>query len=428
MAISDSSSQQVLTAETRAERASIEIVPTTHRPFELFLVSAIVFLSPMNYLRTDLFYFTLGDVFTALAFVFVLATKRLMTVPFGKVSTSWYLGVSLLALGLTIGTIVKGEASAGAIVVAQYIFSFAILPMVLVGRPRAELVFLIKVFVFSMAIVMLHGTYFAVYEPTDIRFISGSGRMYGLIQRENATGAMGAFALVMAQWLYMSRHIFGIGFLMLAIPIAYGILLTGSNTGFFLAGFGVLTLGLFSGSVRLLAAAVGLGVVAVTVILLWGEFFLPEIFMKRVYGAIVSGDSSQAGSFHDRIALNRDALQIARDTIWIGLGGDQFRDVSPMGSPVHNTYLLLLSEGGLMSLAGLVFMLITGLFIGWQAYQRRDYMAGGLTVTFLFLFALTLNGFAHVYARFWVIPLFLAMSVSVSGPNPQYHPRRARPG
>ncbi len=426
MAISDSSSQHVFTVKTRAEHASIEKVPTTHRPFELFLVSTIVFLSPMNYLRTELFYFTLSDVLTALAFVFLLATKRLMTVPFGKDSVSWYLGVSLLVLGLTIGSIVKGEALDGATVVAQYIFSFAILPMVLVGRPRTELVFLIKVFVFSMAIVMLHGTYFAIYEPADIRFVSGSGRMYGLIQRENATGAMGAFALVMAQWLYMSRHISGIGFLILVAPIAYGILLTGSNTGFFLAGVGVLTLGLFSGSVRFLAAAVGLGIFAVTVILLWGEFFLPEIFIKRVYGAIISGDSSQAGTFDDRIALNRDALQIARGTVFIGLGGDQFRDVSPMGAPVHNTYLLLLSEGGLMSLVGLVFMIITGLFIGWQAYQGKDYMAGGLTVTFLFLFALTLNGFAHVYARFWTIPLFLAISVSVTGSNLQGNSSRAR--
>ncbi len=417
MAISDPFARQTLTTRSCAEPVSIENVHLTHRPFELFLVSAIVFLSPMNYLRTELFYFTLSDIFTALAFVFLLATKRLMTFPFGKVSVSWYLGVSMLVLGLTIGSIVKGGASDGAIVVAQYLFSFAILPMVLVGRPRTELVFLIKVFVFSMAIVMLHGTYFAIYEPADIRFVSASGRMYGLIQRENATGAMGAFAFVMCQWLYMSRHITGIGFLTLAIPIAYGILLTGSNTGFLLTGVGVLALGLFSGSVRFLAAALGVGVIAVTVIVLWGEFFLPEIFIKRVYGAIVSGDSSQAGTFDDRIALNREALQIARDTIWVGLGADQLRVVTSVGAPVHNTYLLLLSEGGLMSLVGLVYLLITGLFLGWQAYQRNDLLAGGLTVTFVCQFALALNGFAHVYSRFWAVPLLLAIAVCVRLPK-----------
>ncbi len=411
-----------ITAEETSEPSSFDRFPTKlglkeSRPYELVLVSAIVFLSPMNYLRMDLLYFTLSDVVAALTFFVLLAANRLTVFPFGNATTSWYLGLTLLLLGLTVGTIVNGDQTDGATVIIQYIFSFVVLPMIIMNRPREEIKLLIKVFVFSIAIVMLHGAYVITFDPSDLRFVSGNGRMYGLIERENAAGATGAVALVLCQWLFMARQISAPVFMLLLVPIAYGVLLTGSNTGFFLAGFGLVALSLSSGSFRTLLVAIVVGAVVVAVVSLWGEHFLPEIFVKRVFGAIISGDSSQVGTFDDRIVLNLEGLQIARNTLWIGLGADQYRTLSLTGNPVHNTYLLLLCEGGIISLVGLTYMLITAFFIGWMAYKRNDRLSGSLTITFVCLFALSLNGFAHVYARFWAIPLLLAIAVSVKNPR-----------
>ncbi len=388
---------------------------TTSGRLEMFLISATVFLSPMNYLRTDLIYFTLSDLFALATVLLMLATRRLATQPFGRQTPSWYAAVALFLFGLMLGSLVKGNPTTATTVFAQYIFSFVLLPMAICARPHSEIIFLVKIFVVSVALIMLHGAFMMAFNPDDVRFVSRSGRMYGLVERENATGALGAVALVFCQWLYFSRKISVAVLLLLSAPIAYGILLTGSNTGFFLALIGSFLLIFLNGSLRLLAASIVVAFAVLAVVALWGEYFLPEIFVKRVYGALQSGDTSQAGTFEDRFALNQEALELARETIWIGLGIEQYRVVSAHGAPVHNTYLLTLTEGGLISLIGLICLPAIAFYIGWRAFfGRHTHLSGALTITYVCLFALSLNGFAHIYARFWAIPLLLAMSVSLS--------------
>lgn len=378
----------------------------------------------MNYLRIDLVYFTLSDLIAALTFVVMLINKRLAPRPFGQETSNWYTGVALFLFGLTLGSVIRGDPTTGIVALAQYTFSLVILPMIILNRPHKEIVFLIKVFVFSMVFVMLHGAYYVNFVPDDSTFISGNGRLNGLVERENAAGALGAVAFVFCQWLYISRNLSLIVFLLSAAAIAYGVLLTGSNTGFFLAGIGVLTLGLFSGSLRTFFAVIFVGGLVVLIVLQWGEYFLPEIFVRRVFGAITTGNINQAGTFEDRLSLTREALSIARDTLWIGLGVDQHRIVSVYEAPVHNTYLLSLTEGGLMSLLGLVYLIVIALFIGWRAYQLNARLSGALTLTYVTLFALSLNGFTHIYARFWAIPFLLALAISVQLPGRAGNPGR----
>ena len=137
--------------------------------------------------------------------------------------------------------------------------------------------------------------------------------------------------------------------------------------------------------------------------------------MRRVFGALQTGELSEAGTFTDRMFLIHEAMEVARETLLIGLGTDQYRVISAHGAPVHNTYLLVLTEGSLMSLFGLIGLYLTGVYLSWRAARQSDsWNIGGMTLIVMLLFALAMNGFAHFYARFWAVPFLLALALSLA--------------
>lgn len=386
---------------------------------DLILMAVAVFLSPMNYLRASFVYVTLSDLFLILALVVMIAQGRVPLMPFGRASVAWYCSVFLLAFGLLAGSAVHSDLVSGLTVVAQYCFSLLVVPMLLLQRPRAQVLFLIKVFVAAMVFVMLHGAWYMAYAPKDFRFVTPSGRLASLVERENAAAALTAIAITFSLWLYFIREIRSPLLIVLLVPLAHGLLQTGSNTGFFLTVIGAICLALFSGAIRLLVGMAVAGAAMVFVILMWGELFLPEIFIKRVLGALETGNMDEAGTFSDRMFLIHEAYGITRHTIFLGLGADQYRTISAHGAPVHNTYLLLLAEGGIISLLGHFGLMATGIMIGLPLLlSKRARWYGVLTVTTVIMLALVQNGLAHFYARFWAVPWFLALAISLAPPEP----------
>ncbi|NHF73100.1 O-antigen ligase family protein [Paracoccus xiamenensis] len=382
---------------------------------DVVLMAAAVFLSPINYLRADFAYITLSDVFLMMSLVVMYAQGRVPLAPFGQVSMAWYCSVFLLAFGLLVSSAIRGDLVAGLTVVGQYCFSLLVVPLLLLQRSRAEVLFLIKVFVAAMVFVMLHGSWYMEFAPKDFRFVTPSGRMSTLVERENAAAALAAIAITFSLWLYFTREIRLLMLVVLTVPLAYGLLQTGSNTGFFLTVIGAVCLALFSGALRLLLGMAMTAGLLVFVTILWGEYFLPDIFVERVMGALETGNMDEAGTFSDRMYLIHEAYGVTRRTIWIGLGADQYRTISAHGAPVHNTYLLLLAEGGIVSLLGHFGLMATGLMIGLPmmlARQTRWY--GVLTITIIIMLALVQNGLAHFYARFWAVPWFLALAISLA--------------
>lgn len=381
---------------------------------DLVLISIAVFLSPMNYFRASFVYLTLGDVFSILALFTLLFGKGVPVRPFGAATWAWYSCLLLLTAGLVVGSAMNGDLLAGMVVAAQYMFSLIVVPMLLLQRTRAETILLIKVFVAGMVFVMLHGAWMIEFHPKDFRFITPSGRLASLVERENAAAALTALAITFSLWLYFTREVGRILLLLLLAPLGYGLLLTGSNTGFFLTGIGVMALVTFSGSVRIMLGMLSVLAGMIFVIMTWGELFLPDIFVKRVFGALSSGELDEAGTFSDRMFLIREAYDLTRHTIFVGLGADQYRTISAHDVPVHNTYLLLLAEGGLISLIGHVGLIITGILIGWPNFvSRSDRWCGVLTITIVLMIALVQNGLAHFYARFWAVPWCLALAASL---------------
>ncbi len=398
---------------------------TTSQEIERLLVIAAVFLSPMTYLRTDIVFFTLSDLVASAAFVVMIANRRVPLRPFADMTSFWLFSVLLLCSGLIAGSLLNGDPLTGAVGVIQYVFSFVCIPLLILGRPARETMFLCKVMAFSLVFVMLHGVLYSVFSPDDARFFSRNGRLTGLIERENGVGLLAGVGIVYVMWLYFNSQISGIVFLALVAPVAYGLLLSASNSGFIVAVVGIFGISFFHGSAKHILAFIGIGVLALAALFLFGQYFLPEVFQERVYGALTTGDSSEAGTFDGRLLLIQEAIYLIDRSIWLGVGVDQHRLISQYGAPVHNTYLLLFSEGGLVSLLGFVCLLLTLAFVGWRSFCNPETRwSGVLMFTILLMFAVALNGVTHVYGRFLSVPLLLPAAICLSGYRFRRHQKR----
>ncbi|SDM04492.1 O-antigen ligase family protein [Aliiruegeria lutimaris] len=380
------------------------------------LAALAVGLSPMNYLRFDAIYVTASDVAMIMAFVVALATSRISLNFFGPGTSLWLISVLLFCGGLILGSLVNGDPLDLARVFSQYFFSLVLLPVVLAGRSHAQVVALLKVLLASMVFVNLFGIYVVHFiDEPSLRLVSGNGRLLSLVERANECAALSAIAMVLLLGLHLMGRLRA-RWVVLGLPILfYGVLLTGSNSGLLTSILGIGAIVLFCGTARHIVAALLLVVGAAKVSFEYGAYFLPAVFQERVFGAIVSGSAAEAGTFVGRAHLNEEALQVARDTLIFGLGADQYREASMHQNPVHNAFLLALTEGGILSLMGLVGLLLTGVFLAMQAMRMRHSQKDGiLTLVALLIFTLMLNMLPFFYGRFFNVPLVLFMALSAS--------------
>jgi hypothetical protein len=368
----------------------------------------------MNFLRIQLFYFTLSDALVCLCLLMMLRRGALALQPIGQASTFyWSLGLSLLLGGLVLSSIVHGDPLRGLVFAVQYFFAYFVLLLVIAGRAEKELIVLAKVFIFAIVLMCLHGAYLINIDgQTNTNFVSGSGRFTGFVERENECAALIALALPMLLYLCTDRRLTRLA--LLALPIlGYGVMLTGSNTGL---GALALSVAIFSALTlnwkRLLPAATA-AAVAIGAIAHWGRDYLPATFQRRVLGALESGDLAQAGTFDHRLELIHEGISRADSTILLGMGADQFAVNSVASQPVHNLYLLLWTEGGLFCMVGFIVMIAAGYGPALSALRRPGGSAvAACTISIVTIFLLSVNAFASVYGRFWSMPVVLAVALA----------------
>jgi O-antigen ligase len=375
-----------------------------------------VFFAPINYLRLNVAYITLSDAFIVLCVVLTALNGRLPLRPLGKATNLWFGSLLLFTGGLMVSSVMVGDPATGAIVTSQYVFAYALVPLCILGRSERDITILIVTFVASMVFVTIHGAYHINFTDGPSPFVSGNGRLRSLVERTNETASLVAFAIVLALWLYLARRLSGVLAIIAIAILGYGLVLTGSNTGFLLTCAGMVLLAVLSGSMRFSLALVALGTLAAVATVIWGESFLPKVFVDRVLVALQTGDPLQAGTFAGRLLLMREAVTIADDSIVLGLGADQYRHVSVYSAPVHNVYLLVLAEGGLVALVGFTGLILSLVYLGWSGLNDpRLRLGGAITLTITAMFAACMAGIPHCYARFWVVPVILAASASLAG-------------
>jgi O-antigen ligase len=237
-----------------------------------------------------------------------------------------------------------------------------------------------------------------------------------LMEEANANASIIAMTVPLVLYLWQARHLSTFLALFVVLPIfVTALVLTSSVTGLSAAFLGAFVFVLanfkpmFFGRALLLLGGIAVFLAA------GGIELLPKTFQKRVLAPIETGDIETVGTFADRVVLMREAVTIIEKNPVVGVGGDQFRRLSSSKQPVHNIYLLLWVEGGILALLGWLAILFSGAVAGFEAFMSRQYRLTGavafsLTAVVVFIGMNT----PHMYGRYWVMPFFLATALAVN--------------
>lgn len=393
------------------------LVPLMSRAAQLLAAIGVFFAPYLVWRVVPDVLFTVSDaIFCLCAGLFILGRSMPLR-PFGGLTPIWFLGLMLALGALLISSILNGDVMRFQIAASQYFFAFAILPILLMRGDRTYALRLVFALVIGVTVMELFGAivYYvtgASYTATQaigFEFITGAGRLGAFMADANANAAMIAMTLPFVMYLFNIGMLSSLATLPLIAILILGLLMSGSFTGFASASIAAFIFTLVAGGGRLLIGTLALTVIG-SLLLATGTVELPAAFKNRVAGAIENQDLSQAGTFLGRMAMIKEAWEIADNTSLVGLGTDQFRVHSESKAPVHNMYLLMWTEGGIPALLGWVIMVLLPLAASIQAI-RSDRRAAGLALSVTIAFIGFSMAAPHMYARNWVIPLLIAMSV-----------------
>lgn len=389
---------------------------------ERAVVYTAVFLAPYATLRFSELFFTFSDFFFCLSLFLLLITGRIRSRPLEGGTSVWLVAFILLFLGIMLGSLFNGSPQRGLIVMGQYLFAYMILMVILIRDDQREAYRLAGIFLVSVILIDIHGiiTFYTVgYVPGEGKgIVTGGKRLATVLRNPNLAAAMNALTLPILLFFWST----GRAKSYLAMPalaiIIVTVVLTSSNSGLFSTALCLsVFIALVSTPRLLLRLALGLSIVVGGAALFGSKEMLPKTFQTRVLGALSSGDISEAGTFLSRAALMEEALHIISEEQIkiIGLGADQFRERSVQSAPVHNLYLLLWVEGGLLALIGWLLFSGVGVLLSLAILRvRGDKRALAAVITTILVFLVIALFNPHMYARYWTMPVLLCFGLGLT--------------
>lgn len=396
-----------------------EITSPQERLVAMLLPAASFFLSWWQVGRLPDTNITISDIFLFICAVAILTSRGLNAAMFGRMSAAWIAGITLLVGGMLIGSLTHGDFVRWPVVGGQYAFAFLLVPMMLASCPRALIERCAIAYVLGVAVsqaiglILMNTLDHATITQYVNRFVvTGNGRLGAMTGEPNSNGAVCTFALVFLLHAFMLDRIRPVFAAFLALFILAGLVASASFTGVAAA---ILSTGLVLAFSRLRTVIVFVLPVALIVaayVSAGGP--VPAAFEQRVGEALMTGDPTKAGTFVGRTVLIREAWQMADENLAIGLGADGYRRHSVYGMPVHQLYLLVLNEGGLMSFLGLclifVAMLVEALLV-----TSRNRLDGVCCVAVLAVFFIYTMSLPHMFGRMWNGPPLLFFALANAG-------------
>jgi hypothetical protein len=391
--------------------------PDTFRTVVRALLAFAAFFLSWRVLRLSAANITASDV-ALLVCAFILVLRgQLNPLPFGNLTIPWILGLALMLGGLLISTLVNGNAIRWLIIGSQYFFAFALIPMALMSADRSWLRRCAVFFVVGVAISQVIGVAAASFlNFADVGtlnspgFLTPTGRVGAMSGEPNPNAAICAFAFPFLINVVQRRDMSWKLALPCGIAIVWGLLASGSFTGFAASAIAVAIVLAMTGMGTLVRVGIPFVLVATAYIYLGGP--VPEIFGERVIQALVTGDPSKAGTFPGRSVVLMEAWDLAEGNILVGLGADGYRHVSKFGIPAHIIHLLVLNEGGIIAFLGLELMLAVMVVIAFSIY-RENRVDGAMCLAVVAVFLIFTMSIPHMYTRVWIVPVFLAFGCAM---------------
>ncbi len=339
----------------------------------------------------------------------------------------WWLGIAMLLCGLLMGSIAYGNPADAFIVLVQYFFSFVVLPLAILARQHDEAILLAKIGILSVAVNVLVGlgAYSVGYSGEGSRqlaLVAGNNRVSGLTDNANALAAIIVLWFPVIWYLGLVRAFKPVLFSCAFALTFVGLIFTSSNSN--LAGAlisGVIYLFLL-GKFRIFFIWTAVVSVTAWIGITFAEKILPQKFVERVLSPLQQGDIKNAGTFDDRAELMVEAWRFLPDYYTLGMGAGQYRELSSHDLPVHNLYLLLANEGGLISLIGLLVLYLAAVTYATLAGPETPnrIVARTTVITATLTFAALMMNFTHIYQRAYIVPWIVSIGLLYSHKRPDW--------
>ena len=339
--------------------------------------------------------------------------------------------VALMAAGGLVGTLDSDRPDASLANIAQLVLVAAGLQLVvMVWAPDVRQ---IRVAILLLAVALALSAVLGVVH-VDYR----DGRMHGLAQHANQLGQMVAlFAgpTIALALLSEGRRRLAVWALLLLMTLA--MLLTGSRTGFVgVVAVMVMFVPLLRTDVGLTSrmAAIGVAGFALLAVSVMATNFssdsVSEFFQADVNRSWGTDALSRMIRRNEDVAVNTQRLDVLSAGLDQATGspllGNGFADVLT----THNIYLQLWAAGGVLGLAGVLLIPLSGLWWLWRAY--RPLADGTGSEAHLLLYGLAVGVLAYgvtgmfeplLWARwFWVLPALAAVADHVASNDDEAPP------
>ena len=200
-------------------------------------------------------------------------------------------------------------------------------------------------------------------------------RLATTLGNPNLAASMNALTMPILLYFWSSGRLKIYFALPLVAIILFTVVSTSSNSGLFIM---MVSLAVFTATILtmrlMLRVTLGVGILVAGFATFGSTYLLPEAFQKRVLTAYTTGEISEAGTYISRVELIKEAIDMIADEriVIVGIGADQFRERSVQKAPVHNLYLLLWVEGGMLAVIGWVMFSGVGVLL-WFSIRK----AGG---------------------------------------------------
>lgn len=387
----------------------------TLRSVQLGLSKLAVFFASFSIVRLPNLLFTLSDLLFVGAAFLLFSTIRVPRDPYGPGTSAFLVFLSLLSGGILVSSLFASVPERAMAYILQYAFAYGVLAYVISAESYETIVELVKWYLAGLLIGLVIAFYWYWTEPTPNLFVTGNGRFKGMNGGPNDQAAVIGLSLPLLFYLWMQGRWPLVVLFVTLMAMIYGLVTASSNNGLMATFAAILVFFVLTLTLQRMIKAACILAAVVPLLLYSGVDYLPETFKDRVLAAVQSGDLAEAGSFSYRIALISEGLDMLDDTIFLGIGADQFRVVSSHRNPVHNTYLLLWTEGGLISLLAWLGIIAVVATLGFASLRHEESRLEGATATAIaFTLLVIAISVTHLYPRTWTTPLMLALGLVVS--------------
>ncbi|MBX0313283.1 O-antigen ligase family protein [Planococcus glaciei] len=317
-----------------------------------------------------------------------------------KISFIYMFSVFIFISGFAISNILNGATITFFEIAAQYLFSLIVIPF-LFNNIKFDIKKLLNIYIYSLVFVVLFGAYFYFFSfSTDY---SIGGRMGSLFKNPNTLAKTIAVALpIIFYALYKFKDKKQIVTILLML---LGLMMASSFGGIIATLLSILIFYIISGRVKKL---IYLAIMSAIIFSFYIRIFgLPTVFNERIMPILISGDINQAGSFNIKINLMEEAIKVISQNPLIGLGAGNYIKEGLVSTSVHNSYLLIWAEGGLLTFVGFIGILIAIVMKILSFTTNKLLFAASTAIVITMLFNFITN--VHFYNRYIWIPIFVVV-------------------